>query len=173
METFKQFLIEDNIRTKKGTPIKRSTWGVGKDIGGFVYFHKLYLDTIPQDRQKVVWSAYNKMVEAVGHEPQFNIIKVSKKQPIVSFIHSSDFDYEPEPTVGQFININLDKNTLKDGRSNAIWHHKWLWVKDDYPAFDVEESKERSRRWLQMDDIDFKRIGNRDFWNQTVVNKLR
>lgn len=174
METFKDFLIEsDVIRTKKGSPIKRSSWGVGKDIGGFVYFHKSYLNSIPQDRQDVVKEAYSKMVKAVGHEPQFNVIKVSKKQPIVSFIASPDFDIDPEPTVGQFININLDNNTLKDGRSNSIWHHKWLWVMDDYTGFDVEESKNRSRQWLEMDDIDFKRIGNRAHWDKTVASKLK
>ena len=171
--TFKQFLIETTLKTKKGSSIKRSSWGVGKDIGGFVYFHKMYLKAIPEDRQRVVNEAYNKMYEAVGHEPLFNIIKVSKKDPVVSFIHSPDFDYEPEPTVGQYINVNLDSNVLKDGKSNSIWHHKWLWVKDDYPGFDVQESIERSRRWLEMDDVDFKRIGNREFWNATVASKLK
>ena len=29
-----------------------------------------------------------------------------------------------------------------------IYHHKWLFVADDYDGFDVEESKARSGAWL-------------------------
>ena len=171
--TFKEFLIENTVRTMKGTPIKRSSWGVGKDIGGFVYFHKMYLNAIPESRQAIVWDAYNKIHEVNGDEPEFNVIKVSKDKPIVSFISSPDFDTEPEPTVGSYINVNTDNDTIKSGKSNSIWHHKWLWVKDDYTGFDVQESMERSKQWLQQKDVDFSRIGKREFWDKTVASKLK
>ncbi len=39
---------------------------------------------------------------------------------------------------------------VKKGHSNYIWHHKWLWVKDDYTGFDIEESYRWSEKWLAV-----------------------
>ena len=86
---------------------------------------------------------------------------------------SPNFDTEDEPTVGNYTNVNMDKDTLKTGNSNSIWHHKWVWVMDDYPGFDVQESIERSKRWLEQKDVDFSRIVNRQFWDKTVASKLK
>jgi hypothetical protein len=51
-------------------------------------------------------------------------------------------------------------------------HHKRLFVADDYDGFDVEASKQRSRKWLALDGIDFRRIGKKSFWEQSVVPRL-
>ncbi len=171
-KTFKRFLIETALKTQKGSPIKRSNWGVGKQIGGFVYLHRDYINLIPEDKYKEVTDAYNTVVDVTGAAPEFNVIKVGKNKSVITFINSPDFDTSPEPTVGEYINVNLDTDNVRPGRSNSIWHHKWLWVQDDYSGFDVQESIERSKQWLGMDDIDFKRIGNRDFWNREVASKL-
>ena len=53
-----------------------------------------------------------------------------------------------------------------------IYHHKWLFVKDDYDGFDVEESKTRSRAWMALTDIDRTRIGKKSYWEGTVVQRL-
>lgn len=36
----------------------------------------------------------------------------------------------------------------REGDSNNVWHHKWLWVKDDYKGFDVDKAKKWSKLWL-------------------------
>ena len=53
---------------------------------------------------------------------------------------------------------------MKQKSSPQIYHHKWLFVTDDYPGFDVEESKNRSRKWVSLPNIDYSRIGYKKFW---------
>ena len=31
---------------------------------------------------------------------------------------------------------------------NLIYHHKWTWVDNDYPGFDVKKEHNWSREWL-------------------------
>jgi hypothetical protein len=57
-------------------------------------------------------------------------------------------------------------------RDPYIYHHKWLFVKDDYSEFDVEESKRRSLAWLVLDGIDKKRIGRLSYWTAHVVPRI-
>ena len=43
----KQTEIGSTLKTYKGSPIKRSNrYGVGKEIGGDIYFHRMYADRI-------------------------------------------------------------------------------------------------------------------------------
>lgn len=53
-----------------------------------------------------------------------------------------------------------------------IYHHKWLFVDDNYPGFDVEESKERSAAWMALPDVDKSLIGRASYWNAEVVPRL-
>lgn len=161
-------LLENRIaKTQKGSRIKRSRWGVGKEMGGFVYLHRNYIPTIPEDRQRLIQ-------EAATHigDFQFNVVKVGVRNNVVSFINSPDFDTAPEPTAGRYVNVNLDAGSVKQGNTKSIWHHKWLWVMDDYQGFDVEESFQRSQKWLALPDIDFSRIGKREVWDDTIKDRL-
>lgn len=45
-------------------------------------------------------------------------------------------------------------------------------VQDDYAGFDVDASKQRSRVWLALENVDKTRIGRRSFWERTVVPRL-
>ena len=53
-----------------------------------------------------------------------------------------------------------------------IYHHKWLFVDDDYPGFDVAQGKLRSAAWLALPDVDKSRIGRRSYWQTHVVPRL-
>ena len=53
-----------------------------------------------------------------------------------------------------------------------IYHHKWLFVADDYDGFDVEESKSRSDAWLALPQVDKSRIGRACYWHTHVVRRL-
>ena len=67
----------------------------------------------------------------------------------------------------------------------VIYHHKWMFVDDDYNGFDIQESKRRSSLW--RDAIDkyaeqnnikkrtiSSRIGKQNYWfellNMVVIN---
>ena len=54
----------------------------------------------------------------------------------------------------------------------AIYHHKWLFVDDDYKGFNVEESKRRLAAWLVLPDVNKSRIGRRNSWQTHVVSRL-
>ena len=66
---------------------------------------------------------------------------------MVSFQEAPDFDTAREPIVGDYVTVTLDGD-VSAGHSNYIWHHKWLWVKNDYSGFDVSDSWNWSRTWL-------------------------
>ena len=64
--------------------------------------------------------------------------------------------------------MNLETGEIKEGYSNTIYHHKWLFVKDDYTGFDIDESYEWSKEWLSK--LPEKADGtNQERW----INQLR
>ena len=134
------------LKTLNGSVIKRSRYGVGKDIGGQIYLHKNYAtDVIPAD----VWE---KALSIVPKDFAYNTVMYDSKKPNeVRFDEAPDFDTAREPHPGQMLKVNVTDGTATPakGNGNMIWHHKWLWVKNDYTGFDVEESYNWSKRWLE------------------------
>jgi len=129
------------LKTNKGSLIQRSKLGVGKQIGQQIYAHKLYMNQIiPQDILK----------KALEQMPsfKFNTIVWNKKEKTIRFDSAENFNTAREPTAGEYIKVNYKTNSIKKGVTNSIWHHKWMWVKDDYKGFDVQESFEWSKKWL-------------------------
>lgn len=156
-----EILVESRVlKTQKGSPIKRSKLGVGKDIGGEIYLHRNYEKDIPdQEGLKKAKAALGKF--------KYNALKFSKDGTF-TFFSSPDFDTADEPVAGKYVKVSPEGKT-KESETKNIWHHKWLWVKDDYKGFDVDESFKRSQSWLKLPDVDFNRIGNKDFWEKNVV----
>lgn len=136
--------VGQTLKTYKGSPIKRSKYGVGKEIGGDIYVHKNYAtEIVPED----VWDFSLDVLESEYPDYEFNCIRYSPKTQSVSFQEVPDFDTSREPKVGDYITVFPD-GTIKTGHSEYIFHHKWLWVKNDYKGFDVHDSWEWSRTWL-------------------------
>lgn len=150
------------LRTLKGSAIKRSRLGVGKDIGGEIYLHRQYEHLVPD---QVALAEAKRVLEVSFPGVKYNALKFSKDG--FTFFTSPDFDTVDEPEAGYWVRIH--GGLCKSGTTRSIWHHKWLWVDDDYAGFDVEASFRRSQAWLSIPDIDFSRIGNRAFWNEKVV----
>lgn len=141
----KQTETGSTLKTYKGSAIKRSTkYGVGKEIGGDIYFHKDYVDRIiPED----IYDNALHLLEESYPDFDFNCIRYSPKTQAISFQEAPDFDTAREPKVGDYITVFPDA-TIKTGHSEYIWHSKFLWVKNDYKGFDVREAWEWSRTWL-------------------------
>lgn len=131
------------LKTLKGSVIKRSKFGVGKLIGGQLYFHKLYADDILSDEALM-------LLEEHENECPFtyNCIRYDLKKGDIALVESPDFDSSREPVVGKMFTIKPDGSTQTSRFYNQIWHHKWLWVRNDYTSFDVEKSWEWSKTWL-------------------------
>lgn len=135
---------ENTFRTLKGTPIKRYKNLVGKQVGSQLYVHKKYASkviptNILQKAMGVLRRDYPNF--------KFNTLMLDARANVVRFDEAPDFDTAREPHVGKVVAVFPDGST-KEGKSNSIWHHKWMWVMDDYDGFDVQKSKDWSRLWL-------------------------
>lgn len=136
--------MPDSYKTLKGSVVKRSKYGVGKQMGSQVYLHKDYVsDVVP----KKVWENALKVLSDADSDFEYNCVMYDTKTGNVRFDEAPDFDESREPIVGDTITVKPD-GTVKRGHSNYIWHHKWLWVKNDYQGFDVNQSKAWSNKWL-------------------------
>ena len=131
-----------------------------------MYVHRQYESVLP--------AAVQKAKECLPQNFAYTVIKYLLSDDTVSFIDSPDFDSADEPTVGDLYTIKANGQASFRRKLTDPWiyHHKWLFVADDYKGFDVEASKRRSRQWLTLDDIDFNRIGKQSFWTEQVVTRL-
>ena len=147
-------------------PKRSGRFGVGKEIGGAVYVHRQYESVLP--------AAVQNAKLFLPKDFAYTVIKYVLADDTVSFIESPDFDSADEPTVGNLYTIKNDgKASFRRKLTDPwIYHHKWLFVADDYAGFDAAASKLRSRQWLSLDDIDFQRIGKESFWTEHVVARL-
>ena len=129
------------VHTEKGNLIQKSPkYGVGKQMGNVIYVHQSAEDIIPS-------SFLNNAKEQLPPDFTYSIIKYDSKNDNITFIYSPDWDSASEPIVGNAILVRGDgsKREIKQKSSPQIYHHKWLFVRDDYSGFDSEESKQRSR----------------------------
>jgi hypothetical protein len=148
-------------------PLRRSSrYGVGKEIGGAVYVHRQY--------QHLLGTAVEIAAARLPPGFDYTIVKVHRRTGAVSFIHSPDFDTAPEPTVGEICIVRPEGKlqTRRQLSDPYIYHHKWLFVADDYAGFDVEGSKRRSEQWLSLQGVDRRRIGRRSYWISKVVPRI-
>ena len=135
------------LKTLKGSIIKRSSkYGVGKEIGGQIYFHKDYVNEICPELHDIAKA----ILEEEYPEFKYNCLMYDKKKPdTLRFDEAPDFDTAREPIPGTMFSVDTSTGKIIKRYSSQIWHHKWLWVKEDYKGFDVKESYEWSKKWLE------------------------
>lgn len=143
-----------------------------KIIGNNIYLHVTAIE-IGSEIHRIVSKAFKLVPNVVNPI----VLKINLKANEISFIECDNWDTAPEPFVGDSykVNLNTNKVTFRKARKNnpQIYHHKWMFVNEDYTGFDIEESKERSRAWESLAiDIDKKRIGNYDYWKENVEKYL-
>lgn len=166
MIKLRSLLSETSLRTKHGSSIKRYKNNVGKQVGSQIYVHKLYADEIVP--KALLQKAEHKLTTS-NPDFDYNTIMFDPKQGVIRFDQASDFDSAREPHVGDYIIVYINgERPLQVGHSDSIWHHKWLWVKDDYTGFNVDKSKEWSRIWLAK--LDEPAKGTDLTWNSQLRN---
>lgn len=140
----------ETLKTLKGSSIKRSKYGVGKDIGGQLYFHKNYVNDLIQ-QGVIPQEVYDEAIELLPDDFEYNTIMYDYKAhpDRIRFDSAPNFDTAREPYPGNYMTVDTSTGEVKPGKNFQIWHHKWQWVKDDYEGFDVDESYDWSREWLQ------------------------
>jgi hypothetical protein len=169
MISFKQFICEADLNSQlKSLGLKRTNkfGGIGKEMGSDIYLHRKYEHTLPQE---LLAAAKSKLTPDYG----YTAVKYNPKTGTFSFIKSNDFDSNPEPSVNGGVTVKADGTSKPFGDAGWIWHHKWMWVADDYDGFDVEESKKRSLQWSSLQGISKARIGQRRYWEQNVLPLIK
>ena len=121
--------------TPKGSVIQRyPKTGVGKLVGRHLYLHKDYaLEAIAKIKAvdsdvgcRLEWSFDEKLKNFPIFK--FNCLRLDLKDGVIRFDEAPDFDQAREPQVGQWLLTCYDGHAEK-GRSPAIWHHRWAWIK--------------------------------------------
>lgn len=142
--------------------------GIGKKMGKDIWFHKSYvLDILDK-------TTYQKYKRLVPDDFQFEIIRWNESKSELAFIECNDFDIAHEPIVGNVLKVQfIDENPMvkltKAPSDPLIYHHKWLFVKDDYTNFNVFESQVRSLTWKTILGVNKEissRIGRLSFWDK-------
>ena len=134
---------------------------VGKEIGGQIYLHKNYVQNV------VPWAAFKLAEALLPNGFEYKCVMYEPKQNAIRFDEAPDFDTAREPMVGHYVNVYLDILETKSGYSKMIWHHKWMWVKDDYQGFDVDEAYQWSKYWTQHIQHP---SGSKRIWEQQIEN---
>ena len=136
---------------------------VGKTVGSCTYVHRLYEDeVVPSHFLKKARKAAQGLIEG------YIAVRYDKKNESVCFQFSPDFDNAEEPIVGDCILVKKDGSIkiTRQKHNPQIWHHKWMWVKEDYEGFDYEASKKRSWLWQpHVTQEEKRKIGSKSFWD--------
>ena len=70
--------------------------------------------------------------------------------------------------------LKVSDGKVKKLNINQIYHHKWLFVKDDYKGFNVDNSVKRSMAWLplrkenKIKNVNWSSIGRQKTWDNVV-----
>lgn len=143
-----------------------------KKIGTAIYTHCSNCESLSKKHEKLIDRAIAIMIDADMYNQWLGcvIYKIDTKKNTVSFIESKNFDTAREPDVGDAYTVNLNTEKIKITKAKGqIYHHKWMFVTDDYAWFDVEESKRWSKTWqkvLPNDRIVKSRIGYKKYWDE-------
>jgi len=138
------------FKNTKGSTIKRGgslmghKYSIGKVIGGKVYLHINYIDTLPDPEEAI------RALEATNNVSRYRCLSYDPKTSTYMFSASPYFNSANEPTPGQAQKVEVEDNAFKVHTPkviNSIWHHKWMWVDDNYKGFNVKESYEWSKEW--------------------------
>lgn len=143
-----------------------------KKIGTAIYTHCSNCKSLSEEHQKLIDMAITIMSDANMYEQWLGCVvyKIDIKKNTVSFIESKNFDTAREPEVGNAYTVNLDTKKIKIIKSKGqIYHHKWMFVEEDYCGFDVEDSKRWSGEWqavIPSDKTIKSRIGYKKYWDE-------
>lgn len=147
-------------------PKRSPRFGIGKEIGGAVYVHRTY--------ESLLGDVVTNAKAFLPKDFDYTIVKFNYQTSAVSFVQCDDFDSAQEPTVGDIVTVDTVGTIRRRSQPHdpEIYHHKWLFVADDYPGFDVQQSVRRSAAWLRLGGVDRRRIGRKSYWEEQVVSQI-
>jgi hypothetical protein len=145
-------MVEPFVKTKNGTIIRRfNPFGVGKRIGYYLYIHKDFIHCVNLVFPLAHFQYYFTILKR--HYPsfasQFNCVRLDMRYQNIRFDEAPDFDHAREPHIGATIEV-VDGKCSEMKHYKSIWHHRWLWIKDGYPGFDVGKAVKWSQKYCAV-----------------------
>ncbi|EOU2097118.1 hypothetical protein C0L75_03095 [Clostridium perfringens] len=142
-----------------------------KKIYGSIYVHKSNVKSLDEFYQEQINNAIWFLSSQGYPIDTYEVIKINTKKISITFIESEDWDVAREPVVGQAYRVdeNGDVRIIKQKSNPQIYHHKWMFVGEDYKGFDLEESKRWSEQWQKIlpNTKEIKsRIGYKKYWEE-------
>lgn len=121
-----------------------------KKIGNSIYVHRSNIKELDIEQIRLVNKRASQLLDS-GYGVDTSIIKITGEA--VSFIECEGWDELKEPIVGNAYSVKPDgsvKITKKRKNNPQIYHHKWMFVSEDYTGFDIEKEKEWSKKWQSV-----------------------
>lgn len=144
---------------------------VGKRMGSAVWAHAIYAAHVVPNG---LLAAVPALASEYGIVP--TVLRYDQKTGALCLIECPKFDVEDEPVIGRTLLISGgDTRSVKltePSNNPLIYHHKWMFVMDDYEEFDVAQSKLRSLWWKSQMGSDralSSRIGRLSFWQSWLT----
>lgn len=144
-----------------------------KKIGTTVYMHRSYLgtkecmDILPKE-------LHDHLLEQRLYD--WTVLKYDTKTRKCSVIYCAYFETQREPIIYESHQLHevipskwaIHKHRYYTTQHNRpIYHHKWMLVPKGYDRFDIEESKEWSKKWEKcIEKGDKKKIGYKKGWDE-------
>lgn len=141
-----------------------------KKIGNAVYMHRLSIEKLGVPMYMV--HAFVKKMTEIGFF-DWNIIKWDKKNKKVTGINAINWDKDHEPEIVKTVIYDHRMRSVKQLKGRGqIYHHKWMFVDEDYPFFDVDESRARTE-WINTvvkkhPNYDSHKIGYKAYWEKLI-----
>ena len=143
-----------------------------KRIGSDIYIHISNIRAL-NDKQMEL---YNKAIQIAKEKIVCDtaIVKINLKQNCVSLIECHNWDSAREPEVGDAYKIHVATGEITKTPKKKrvqIYHHKHLFVSDDYTGFNIAESKAWSEKWTSILPATRElksRIGFKDTWEEVL-----
>lgn len=142
---------------------------IGKRIGYELYFHKSFLEEENPSAGELK-NLFSELAEIYSiPEAGWNLLKINKKMPKLSFLLYKEFDRSPYPELLKSYCVDLSKNTCKmidytKSPNPPILHRKELFVPNSYPLYESfrEATEEAEKKGYYSGDS--KKIGYKNQW---------
>lgn len=165
-----QFHIIDNVYDPEVINTLCKISPLGKLLPDALYIHYSVMKKIHPKLSNLITRARIK-----SNVYSYNVIKISRISPIISFLRYDDFDYKDHPALERSTIINYEKDTIKvidfsQRKNRPILHRKELFVDKDYVHYDsfvTLTQKELTAGYYN----DTKFIGTEKGWKKIIKEK--
>lgn len=141
-----------------------------------IYTHISAFDMLSDDLKLLFEKSNDIVLDYCRKNTEFNnqmsdfkldVLKIDSKSKCVTFIEAIGWDELSEPIIYKSVKIDLQKKIvgriINSSTNPTIYHHKWMFVMDDYDGFDVGFSKLWSEYYMNLKLYNNMKIKNKSF----------